>query len=154
MENKNPYSEFDKSFISEYINDMKEMMQEFKDEFGLDINNSFKSSNMYKTNYIPVEIRETSNQLEIYISISNSSPNDIDVRIKDNKNIYIKFPCPIIQPSINSTLVYSEFPKYFEREIQLPQPINTYTLEKETNHGLLCIKLFKDMPDFDLPIDI
>lgn len=156
MDNKNPF-EFDRSFISDYINDMKEMMQEFKDEFGLDMNNRFKYSKKYNVNYIPIEIWETSNQLELYLFVFNCiHKNQIEIKIKDNRNIYIKIPYPSIIKNGNdhSTLVYTDIPQYVERDIFLPQPIKSHSIEKTLDNGFLVITLNKETPDFDLPIEI
>lgn len=147
--------EFDRSFISEYISDMKEMMQEFKNEFGIDLDNRFKTSTMYQANYFPIQIYETPDQLELYIlTFSIKDINDIDVIIKDSRNIYVKVPCPKIETSNNSHLIYSDFPKCFERNIVLLQPILADSINMYLKHDFLLITLLKETPNFDLPIEI
>lgn len=154
--NKNSWPfDFDQGFMNEYISEMKSMIKEFKNDFGTQTYSDLGQSHLNKKPYLPIEVRETFNQIIVCVLMfSSCQSQDTKLEIMDKRNIKIKVDMPKSTKSNHGNIVYSDFPDCLEREVHLSQPIKTDEINKIYSNGILNLVFTKDIPDFDLPIDI
>lgn len=148
----NPFSylNYGQQFSPDYLNNIKEMVNNFNsvlnDDFWNDVN-QFTGMNQkrQKKDLVPIEIWE--NETYYYVNLlvpGLVDASDTSVHFFSDQRIGIKARVSANQPVGAKALVLSEFPQtFFKKEINLPQPVNGERYTKNLENNILLLTLEK-----------
>lgn len=148
MINKDLLTPLSLLFSQENMLQFKRVVNQFNDVFNDEFWESITRVNQLmkgKTRgNIPFEIWE--NQTHVYVVVLTAGIKDkqnIRIKFKDSSVLVLKVKYPLLKPVEDSFLVETEISRFEEREINLPQSVESNDYELELNEGILVLTLNK-----------
>lgn len=93
---------------------------------------------------IPIEIWENRDYLYVVALVAGiKDKQNIKIRFRDNSTLILKVKYPLLKPVEDGFMVETEVPGFEEREINLPQPVQSSDYELDLNEGILTLSLAK-----------
>ena len=148
MMNKDMFGPLSLLFSQENMVQFKKMVNQFNEVFNDDFWESVSRVNQLVKGKpggsIPVEIWENRKHLYVVALIAGiKEKNNLKIRFKEDSALVLKVKYPLLKPVEDSFMVQTEVPGFEEREVSLPQPVNTNDYKLDLNDGVLTLTLNK-----------
>ncbi len=148
MINKDLFTPLSLLLSQENMVQFKKMINQFNQVFNDDFWESVTRVNQLVKGKpggsIPVEIWENRNHLYVVALIAGiKEKHHIKIRFKDDSALVLKVKYPLLKPVEDSFMVQTEVSGFEEREISLPQPVESNGYELDLSEGILTLTLKK-----------
>lgn len=135
-------------FSQENMVQFKKMLNQFNQVFNDDFwENIARVNQLIKSKpggSIPVEIWENKNHIYVVALMAGIKDRRyFKVRFKDEKTLILKIKYPLLKPAEDSFMVQTEVSGFEEREVGLPQPVESGDYELDLSEGILTLTLNK-----------
>ncbi|MGE5604223.1 MAG: Hsp20/alpha crystallin family protein [Bacteroidota bacterium] len=154
MINKDLFTSLSLLFSQENMVQVKKMINQFNEVFNDDFWESIARVNQLVKGKpggsIPVEIWENRNHFYVVALIAGiKEKHNIKIRFKDDRTLVLKVKYPLLKPVEDSFMVQTEVSGFEEREVSLPQPVNSNDYDLDLSEGILTITLNKQSRNED-----